>query len=71
MIKYNTLLCFAFQAQAAPVSAWEMKLGIHRELGLYADSIADYGAFYKLYNFFNSFIQARLSVQHSHFYTYL
>ena len=29
--------------QAAPVSAWEMKLGIRRELGLYTDSIADYG----------------------------
>lgn len=30
--------------QAAPVSAWQMKLGIRRELGLYADSIANYGA---------------------------
>ncbi len=30
-------------AQAAPVSPWQMKLGIRRELGLYADSIANYG----------------------------
>ena len=38
----------SFVMQAAPVSAWEMKLGIRRELGLYADSIANYGAWYSL-----------------------
>ena len=35
--------------QSSPVSPWALKLGIRRELGLYADSIARRGAHYFFY----------------------
>ncbi len=43
---YSSLI---LRVQSSPASPWALKLGIRRELGLYADSIARRGAHYFFY----------------------